>query len=140
MPEITPLVCTACGSQLKSTTEQDRFICSNCGTEYLAARNTAPVPIPAQPQHLVGLPLMDKRDASSVLLELLDCVPDAKKLDILLEPGNLLKLLLVYGWEEQDLKRQLAAGKIPGELLLELLKREPDPDVLLAGLGRLKGK
>ena len=140
MPEITPLVCTACGGQLNPTAEQDRFICSNCSTEYLVARNAAPVSVPAQPQHLGGPPPRGKRDAASVLLELLDDVPDAKKLDTLLEPANLLKLLLLYGWKEQDLKQQLAAGKTPGELLLELLKREPNPDVLLAALGRSKGR
>lgn len=138
MPEITPLVCTACGSQLKPTEKEDRFICSNCGTEYLAERNTAPVFVRAQSQDNVSPSPRGKRDAASVLIELLDCVPDAKKLDRLLEPVNLLKLLVLYGWKEQDLKQQLATGIIPGELLLELLKREPNPDVLLTSLGRSK--
>jgi hypothetical protein len=138
MPEITPLVCTACGGQLSPSVEQDRFICSNCGTGYLVAQNTAPVSVPAQPQPIDGSPPRGKRDAGSVLLELLDYVPDAKKLDTLLDPANLLKLLLLYGWKEKDLKQQLATGKTPGELLLELLKREPNPDVLLAALGRPK--
>jgi predicted RNA-binding Zn-ribbon protein involved in translation (DUF1610 family) len=130
MPDITPLLCTTCGSQLKPTAEQDRFVCSKCGTEYLVERNRI------QSQPIAGTPPQGKRDTASVLLELLEYVPDAKKLDTLLNPANLLKLLLLYGWKEQDLKQQLAAGKIPGELLLELLKREPNPDVLLSRLGR----
>jgi hypothetical protein len=130
MPDITPLLCTTCGSQLKPTAEQDRFVCAKCGTEYLVERNKP------QPQFVAGTPSPGKRDTSSVLLELLDRVPDAKKLDTLLSTGNLLKLLLLYGWKEQDLKQQLTSGKIPGELLLELLEREPDPDVLLSRLGK----
>ena len=136
MSKITPLLCTTCGSQLKPTAEQDRFVCSKCGTEHLVERNTAPVPVQVQSQSRASTPPRGKRDTASVLLELLDQVPDAKKLDTLLDTGNLLKLLLLYGRKEQDLKQQLASGKIPGELLLELLEREPNPDVLLSRLGR----
>jgi uncharacterized protein YjgD (DUF1641 family) len=77
-----------------------------------------------------------KRSAASALIELFDRVPDSKALDVLLEPVNLLKLMLIYGWTEQEIKHQLANGKIPGELLLELLDREPDVNKLLARLGQ----
>lgn len=136
MPEITPLVCKACGSHLNPTAEPDRFICSNCGTAYLVARNAAPVSAQVQPQPAAGSSARGKRDAASVLIELLDWVPDADKLGTLLDTPNLLKLLLIYGWKEQDLKQQLMAGKLPGELLLDLLKREPNPDVLLAKINQ----
>ncbi len=136
MPEITPLVCKACGSQLNPTAEQDRFICSNCGTAYLVTRQ--PLPASAQAQPAAAPSPLGKRNAASVLIELLDYVPDADKLGILLETGNLLKLLFMYGWSDRDLTQQLTAGKLPGELLIELLKREPDPDVLLAKLGKPK--
>lgn len=138
MPEITALVCKACGSQLHPTAEQDRFVCSNCGTSYLVARQPLPGFAQAQAQPAGAPTARAKRDVASVLIELLDQVPDADKLGILLETGNLLKLLLIYGWSDQDLKEQLTAGKLPGELLLELLKREPDPDILLAKLSKLK--
>lgn len=146
MPEITPLVCSACGSQLKSTSEPDRFICSNCGTAHLVERGaSAGITLDESKSKDTGLQLKetvgqfpkpaDKNKTRQVLLELLGRVPDADKLDILLEPTNLLRLLLLYGGDEDDLKGQLAGGKIPGELLLELLDREPDPDKLLARLG-----
>jgi DNA-directed RNA polymerase subunit RPC12/RpoP len=132
MPEITPLLCSTCGGQLKSTIETDRFICPNCGTEHLVERKVAPGPAaspsPAAPA--------SKRSAASALIELFDRVPDSKTLDVLLEPVNLLKLMLIYGWTEYDIKQQLTNGKIPGELLLELLDREPDPNKLLAHLGK----
>ncbi|MFZ6031626.1 MAG: hypothetical protein ACOYYS_28290 [Chloroflexota bacterium] len=70
------------------------------------------------------------------MLELLDRIPDAATLDVLLEPVNLLKLMLLHGWTEEDIRQQLGNGKIPGELLLELLEREPDPSKLLAQLGK----
>ena len=140
MPEITPLVCATCGSQLKPTTEADRFVCSRCGTDHLVTRLAVPISAPAQAQRSASSLPTGKRDTSSVLLELLEWVPDADKLNVLLEPANLLRLLLVYGWKEQDIKQQLMGGKIPGELLLDLLKLEPNPDVLLARLGRAKGK
>lgn len=136
MPEITPLVCTACGSQLKSTSERDRFTCPNCGTEHLVERNAAPIPVPTSISPAINPASPGKRSAASALIELFDHIPDAKTLDVLLEPVNLLKLMLLYGWTEQDIKQQLSGGKIPGELLLELLKREPDPNKLLAQLGK----
>ena len=69
------------------------------------------------------------------LMKLLDKVPNANKISILLEPENLLKLLQIYGHNKDDIRRKLKSGTIPGELLLELLEREPDADRLLAHLG-----
>jgi hypothetical protein len=142
MSTITPLICTACGSQLKPTSEQDRFTCPNCGTEHLVDRNAQPaaaMPTPAVTPGAAGSAKPapgGRRSAAGALIELFDHIPDAKALDILLEPVNLLKLMLLYGWTEQDIKQQLTNGKIPGELLLELLEREPDPNKLLAQLGK----
>lgn len=79
---------------------------------------------------------MAKRTAGDVLLELLDKVPDAGALEILLEPEHLLTLLRKRGFSDDAIRAQLRAGeKLPGELLLEVLAREPNVSVLLAELG-----
>ncbi len=78
---------------------------------------------------------MATKQSADILLKLLDRVSDAAKLDRLLEAENLLKLLQLYGQSKDDVRRKLTNGTLPGELLLELLEREPDPDRLLAQLG-----
>jgi DNA-directed RNA polymerase subunit RPC12/RpoP len=139
MPAITPLVCSACGSQLKPTSEHDRFTCPNCGTEHLVERRSTPGPA-SSPSLPAASPKQSaptaKRSAANALIALFDRVPDSDALSVLLEPVNLLKLMLIYGWNEHDIKQQLTNGKIPGELLLELLDREPDANKLLAHLGQ----
>jgi hypothetical protein len=77
---------------------------------------------------------------AEVLLKLLDKVPDSKTLEVLIEPENLLKLLELYGYQRNDLTQRLSSGTIPGDLLLELLEKEPDTDKLLAQLGILVEK
>jgi hypothetical protein len=78
---------------------------------------------------------MATKQSAEILLKLLDKIPDAGKLDRLLEAENLLKLLQIYGQSKDEVRRRLTNGTLPGELLLELLEREPDPDRLLAQLG-----
>jgi hypothetical protein len=138
MPAITPLLCSTCGGQLKPTAEPDRFTCPNCGTEHLVERKGAAGPAPAAPPAASSKPAVpaSKRSAANALIELFGRVPNSDALSVLLEPVNLLKLMLIYGWSEHDIKQQLMNGKIPGELLLELLDREPDPNKLLAQLGK----
>jgi len=76
------------------------------------------------------------RSAADTLLELLDKVPDASTLEILLEPRHLLRLLRAQGWTDEDIRRDLTAGaRAPGELLLAVLAKEPDHAVLLGLLG-----
>jgi hypothetical protein len=70
------------------------------------------------------------------LLELLGKVPDAATLELLLEPAHLLRLLRAQGWSEEAIARELTrGGRPPGELLLEVLSRQPDTRQLLAVLG-----
>lgn len=90
---------------------------------------------------------MSKRTAGDVLIELLDRIGDANKIEKLLEPATLLHLLTAYGWKQEDVREELKSGKIPGELLLDLLAVEPNPDKLLAAAavqpeeaGGIKGK
>ena len=70
-----------------------------------------------------------------VLQKLLEKIPDSSKLEKLLDAENLLNLLLKYGWDKETVRQALKNGKIPGDLLLELLDKEPDVDRLLAQLG-----
>src|SRR5690242_8495993 len=70
-----------------------------------------------------------------ILLKILEKVPDSNKVGILLEPNNLIKLLQIYGQSQDSIRQRLTNGTLPGELLLELLEREPDGDRLLAQLG-----
>jgi len=72
-----------------------------------------------------------ERSAGSVLLELLDIVPDAAKLERMLEPANLLRILLARGRDKDDIRAALKTRN-PGELLLEVLRQEEDPEALLA--------
>lgn len=77
-----------------------------------------------------------KRTAGDVLLELLQKVPDAGALEVLLEPEHLLALLRARGHRDDVLRDQLARGeKLPGELLLDVLAAQPDHRALLAELG-----
>lgn len=76
------------------------------------------------------------RDVADILLELLDKVPDVSTLEILLEPQHLLRLLRAHGWTDEQIRRDLTAGgRAPGELLLAVLAKQPDPAVLLDLLG-----
>lgn len=76
------------------------------------------------------------RSAADILLELLGKVPDAGTLELLLEPEHLRRLLNAQGIPDEEIRRQLTrGGRAPGELLLEVLAREPDTTVLLGLLG-----
>lgn len=76
------------------------------------------------------------RSAADTVLELLDKLPDAATLEILLEPKHLLQLLRAHGWTDADIRRDLTAGgRAPGELLLAVLEKQPDSRVLLGLLG-----
>ena len=76
------------------------------------------------------------RSAADILLELLDKVPDAATLEVLLEPQNLLLLLRAQGWTDDAIRRDLTSGgRAPGELLLGVLAREPDTATLMRLLG-----
>ncbi len=77
---------------------------------------------------------MPATKSAEVLLKLLEKVPDSKKLSKLLEPENLLALLQSRGKSQDELRKRLQSGTIPGELLLELLDEEPDADRLLEQL------
>jgi hypothetical protein len=77
-----------------------------------------------------------RRSAGDTLLELLDKVPDAATLELLLEPAHLLRLLRAHGWSEEAIARDLTRGGLPpGELLLQVLSRQPDTRQLLDVLG-----
>lgn len=70
------------------------------------------------------------------LLQLLDKVPDAATLEVLLKAEHLLILLRAQGISDEAIRRDLKQGKRrPGQLLLDVLEREPDTAVLLALLG-----
>jgi len=76
------------------------------------------------------------RSDVDILLELLEKVPDAATLELLIDPENLLRLLRAHGWTDEDIRRDLTAGgRPPGQLLLDVLARQPDPAVLLDLLG-----
>lgn len=77
-----------------------------------------------------------RRSAGETLLELLDKVPDAATLELLLEPEHLLRLLRAHGWTDEAIARDLTrGGRTPGELLLQVLSRQPDTRQLLDVLG-----
>ena len=76
------------------------------------------------------------RGPGEILLELLDKLPDAGTLEILIEPEHLLTLLRAHGWSDADIRRDLTrGGRMPGDLLLAVLAMQPDPAVLLGLLG-----
>lgn len=76
------------------------------------------------------------RSSGDILLELLTKVPDASTLELLLEPQHLVRLLRTHGWTDEDIRRDLTAGgRAPGELLLDVLARQPDSAVLMDLLG-----
>src|SRR5262245_13284638 len=72
-----------------------------------------------------------KRDAATVLLALLEIVPDAAKLERMLEPANLIRILMARGRDKETITAALKT-RLPGELLLEVLKEVKDPEALLA--------
>lgn len=71
---------------------------------------------------------------AEVLIQILEKVPDSNKVQRLLEPENLLYLLQQYGYQKEELQKRVKSGTLPGELLLELLEKESDPEYLLAML------
>ena len=81
------------------------------------------------------MPGMPKRSAGEVLLELLDHVPAAATLELLLEPEVLHPILRAKGWTDDDIRSDLAA-RSPGELLLDVLRQDGDTTALLAIAGR----
>ncbi len=83
----------------------------------------------------------EPRTAVGLLVELLGKVPDAGTLEILLEPENLHRLLRARGLSDESIREQLTGrARLPGELLLDVLAREPDTRVLLAELGNPEPK
>lgn len=72
---------------------------------------------------------------AEILLALLERVPNADALEVLLEPEHLLTLLRNRGVPDEEIRRQLKGGANPGKLLLDLLTKEPDAQKLLAELG-----
>jgi hypothetical protein len=81
------------------------------------------------------MPAGPRRNAAEVLLDLLDRVPDAATLELLLEPEHLAQLLRAQGHSDEDIRRELSSGRSPGELLLEVLQQKPDVSAHLALLG-----
>lgn len=76
------------------------------------------------------------RSVTDILIELLEKVPDVSTIEILLEPQHLLRLLRAHGWTDEQIRRDLTeGGRVPGELVLAVLEKQPDPAVLLAMLG-----
>lgn len=76
------------------------------------------------------------RSAADILLELLEKIPDVDTLELLIDPENLLRLLRTHGWTDEQIRRDLTAGgRLPGQLLLDVLAKQPDPKVLLDQLG-----
>lgn len=76
------------------------------------------------------------RSVPDILLELLEKVPDASTVELLLEPRHLLILLRAHGWSDEAIRRDLSAGgRPPGQLLLDVLAKQPDTAVLLGLLG-----
>ena len=74
------------------------------------------------------------KNASDLLIELLEKVHDADKLETLLHEANLILLLNKYSREREEIVSEVENGKRPGELLLDLLNIEPDADKLISFL------
>lgn len=66
-----------------------------------------------------------------MLLELLEVVPDAAQLERLLESANLLRILRAKGRSDDQIREDLGA-KLPGELLLGVLREGASVEELLA--------
>lgn len=76
------------------------------------------------------------RSNVDILLELLTKVPDAATVELLLAPQHLVRLLRAHGWTDADIRRDLTAGgRAPGELLLDVLAKQPDSAALMDLLG-----
>jgi hypothetical protein len=58
-------------------------------------------------------------------------VPDAAQRERLLDVENLAFLAALYDFEQRDLESIRASGMTPVDVVLELLKREPDPRRLI---------
>jgi hypothetical protein len=77
---------------------------------------------------------MPKQSETQLLFILLKKVPHARNLERLMKPENLLILRECYGHSPEETQQRLAEGALPGELMLELLAKEPDANKLLAHL------
>ncbi|MEZ4466258.1 MAG: hypothetical protein R3F60_14305 [bacterium] len=71
-------------------------------------------------------------DAATVLLELLEHIPDTQRLEQLLEAENLRRVLNACGRSDADIRAAIADGKKPGHLLLDLIKSGRTGDELVA--------
>lgn len=76
-----------------------------------------------------------KANAGAVLAALLEHT-DAPTLGVLISAENLLTLLRNEGWSDEAIKQALKQeGRLPGELLLDLLRSGKNANSLLASLG-----
>ena len=60
-------------------------------------------------------------NAGQVLLKLLQHT-SAARLEVMLDPVELIGLLLAFGWNKEDVEAELKKGRKPGELLLQLFE------------------
>lgn len=60
-------------------------------------------------------------NAAQVLLKLLKHT-SAERLEVMLDPVELIDLLVSFGWKKEDIERELGEGRKPGELLLRLFE------------------
>ena len=66
-----------------------------------------------------------------MLLELLEVVPDAAQLERLLEAANLVRILRAKGRSDDQIREDFAT-KLPGDLLLEVIREGASVEQLLA--------
>jgi hypothetical protein len=79
--------------------------------------------------------MSSKANVGSVLVALLEYT-DAPTLEVLIGADNLLNLLRLEGWSDERIKQALRQdGRLPGEILLELLRSGRNARDLLASLG-----
>lgn len=60
-------------------------------------------------------------NAAHVLLKLLEHT-SAGRLEVMLDPVELLGVLTAFGWKKEEIEAELKKGRKPGELLLELFE------------------
>lgn len=77
--------------------------------------------------------IMPKQSVGETLLQLLEHA-DGETLTVLLDTANLRKLLHHAGWADDRIRRELAGGTGPGELLLQLFKGGATAASLVAAL------
>ena len=72
-----------------------------------------------------NLSTADQNRIFNHIISLLEKVPDASTVELLLEPRHLLILLRAHGWSDEAIRRDLSAGgRPPGQLLLDVLARQ----------------